>query len=130
MFRSDVGCQTRGAAAEPGGGDDVDDDATGTGVCDAPGRLTCAEEYTSSVHTEDLIPGLLAHLQHRHGREDSGVVDPDVETAQFRDGTVGRRRDRRAVGDIHRDADGVHPVAFGEFLGGGDSLIVIDIADQ
>src|SRR5690606_18312451 len=107
---------------------DVDDDATRAGH--ALGGLTGAEEHPTTVDREHLLPYFERHLGRGHGREQARVVDPHVQSTQGGDCVVGAGDDGGLVRDVHRDADGLHPVLVGQLRSGRGCGIRFQIGDR
>ena len=83
------------------------------------------------VHREDPLPLLGGDLQEGGRRGDAGVVD---QRADRRDGggDDGERvLDRRGVGDVAADADGLHAVLLGDLVGDvlGAGLVEVEYGD-
>ena len=69
--------------------------------------LTGSGVASANIDREHAIDEVVVGIDGRtRSREDSGVVDPDVEPAERVDGQVGGCGQRRRVGDVqrHRDA--------------------------
>ena len=102
VLRGDVGADP-GARLEPGGGGEVDDDPA---VAHAPGGLARAGVGAADVHLQHAVEERVVGVDGRSGgREDGGVVDPDLEAAELGDGAIGGSGERRGVGDVELAAD-------------------------
>src|SRR5699024_12229376 len=106
MLRTDVGGHAREGDLHSGGGDDVDDDPAGSACSHPTCGFTGPQEDAAGVHGEDLLPGLFSQLQCGRIGENTGVVDPDVNATELRDGMIGGSGDGDGVADISGETEG------------------------
>src|SRR5262249_20318440 len=118
-------------ALERGAGADVDDLAVALlahmgddGTARQPGAAEIDRHHAVPLGGVDLIE---RRARHRHGGEDRGVVDEDVDAAVALDRASGHFRDARLLGDVgahgeathlRRHALGRRPVELGDDDGG------------
>ena len=88
-----------------------------------------AEVDAGGVDVHDGVPGLLGHVAEEVGAADAGVVDEDVQLAEFGDGEVYGGLPVGFAGDVEVDEAGA--AAFGVDFGCDlASFIFEDVADD
>src|SRR5262249_14108190 len=92
----------RAARADPGG--EVDDAAAVAGVDHRAGRGLGHQERAAAVDRVDGVPHLGGFLEQAGVRGDGGVVDAEVEGAEFRDGGADDLGGAFRGPDVGRDA--------------------------